>query len=311
MARLERWTKQALSGSHDAEPDGKALRRYATWHVTRRLRQRTRATPTTFNQYVFARGQIRAAVRFIDCLAGHRLTPASCRQTHFDAWRTDPAVTRHRETVHFLRWATRNNLTELDIASTRRVGPIPALDGEARWAQARQLLHNNSIDTADRVTSLLVLFYAQWTSAISRLTHDHVEHASNQVTLRLGTQPIVLPEPLAAPMITLLDERRRHPVTGDVTTTHWLFPGELPGRPISGNQLSERLRRHGIRPGQSRSAALFQLATELPAAVLARLLGIHISSAIAWQRASNGDWAAYAAQISRRPSHAVLGLGQH
>jgi cytochrome P450 len=78
-----------------------------------------------------------------------------------------------------------------------------------------------------------------------------------------------------------------------------LFPGELPGRPISGRQLGERLRRHG----QARSIALFQLATELPAAVLARMLGIHIGSAAAWQRASNGDWAAYAAQISRRPNH--------
>ena len=44
-----------------------------------------------------------------------------------------------------------------------------------------------------------------------------------------------------------------------------------------------------IRRGKARSAALFQLATNLPAAVLARLLGIHISVAAAWQRASAGD----------------------
>jgi hypothetical protein len=37
---------------------------------------------------------------------------------------------------------------------------------------------------------------------------------------------------------------------------------------------------------------LFQLATDLPAAVLAKMLGVHISVAIAWQRASSGDWAA-------------------
>lgn len=41
-------------------------------------------------------------------------------------------------------------------------------------------------------------------------------------------------------------------------------------------------------------AALFQLATDLPAAVLARMLGIHITVAVAWQRASAGDRAAYA-----------------
>jgi hypothetical protein len=40
-------------------------------------------------------------------------------------------------------------------------------------------------------------------------------------------------------------------------------------------------------PGQARSAALFQLAAELPAALLARRLGIHIDVAVAWQRASS------------------------
>jgi len=34
----------------------------------------------------------------------------------------------------------------------------------------------------------------------------------------------------------------------------------------------------------------------LPAAILARQLGIHISVAVAWQRASSGDWTNYAAE---------------
>jgi hypothetical protein len=37
---------------------------------------------------------------------------------------------------------------------------------------------------------------------------------------------------------------------------------------------------------------------ELPAALLARMLGIHITVAVAWQRASAGDWATYAADVS-------------
>jgi hypothetical protein len=69
-------------------------------------------------------------------------------------------------------------------------------------------------------------------------------------------------------------------------------------RPISSYRLAERLREHGIYSGQARSTALFQLATDLPAAVLARMLGIHITVAVAWQRASAGDWAAYAARTA-------------
>ncbi|MGH9231625.1 MAG: hypothetical protein ACRD07_23375 [Acidimicrobiales bacterium] len=64
--------------------------------------------------------------------------------------------------------------------------------------------------------------------------------------------------------------------------------------------MAERLRQIGLHTTQARSSALFQLATKLPAALLARMLGIHISVAVAWQRASNGDWTTYAADISRR-----------
>lgn len=56
----------------------------------------------------------------------------------------------------------------------------------------------------------------------------------------------------------------------------------------------------GIRPGQDRSTALFQLAAEIPAAVLARTLAISTDAAVIWQRHSAGDWITYAADVSRR-----------
>jgi hypothetical protein len=94
--------------------------------------------------------------------------------------------------------------------------------------------------------------------------------------------------------------RTGHAAIGASTESHWLFPGGQPGRPISAYRLGERLHELGLRPSQARSSALFQLATDLPAAVLARMLGIHITVAVAWQRASSGDWTSYAAEISRR-----------
>ena len=53
-------------------------------------------------------------------------------------------------------------------------------------------------------------------------------------------------------------------------------------------------------PSTNRTTALFDLATELPAAVLARLLGIHIKVAVEWQQACASDWASYAADYNRR-----------
>jgi hypothetical protein len=74
-----------------------------------------------------------------------------------------------------------------------------------------------------------------------------------------------------------------------VTSPSTLRRGQ-PGRPISSYRLAERLREHSIYSGQTRSTALFQLTTDLPAAALARLRGIRITVAVAWQRASAGDW---------------------
>ena len=140
----------------------------------------------------------------------------------------------------------------------------------------------------------------QGPAAISRLTLDHVHDGEQHVQLRLGREPVILPEPLGALLLQLAASRRGHAALGDQGSSRWLFPGGQPGQPISAYRLAERLRQLGLCPGPARSTALFGLAAELPAALLARLLGIHISVAVAWQRASSGDWTAYAAHYSKR-----------
>ncbi|WP_436776598.1 TetR/AcrR family transcriptional regulator [Yinghuangia sp. YIM S09857] len=71
-------------------------------------------------------------------------------------------------------------------------------------------------------------------------------------------------------------------------------------RRLTSSEFGTRLKRIGLHPRQDRSTALFTLATEVPAAILARMLGIHIQVAVQWQRATAGDWAAYAADVSSR-----------
>ncbi|WP_406300926.1 hypothetical protein OG948_54280 (plasmid) [Embleya sp. NBC_00888] len=58
----------------------------------------------------------------------------------------------------------------------------------------------------------------------------------------------------------------------------------------------------GTRPNQARSTALRQLVTGIPAAILARTLGIHTDVAVARQHLSAGDRVACAAEVSRRTS---------
>ena len=181
------------------------------------------------------------------------------------------------------------------------MGPTRPLDDQHRWNIARRLLHDDTLTPDDRLAGLLVLLYAQTPAAICRMTIVDVETDVDPVRLHLGSSPIHLPELVADLARLVASNRKGHATIGALTPSIWLFPGGQPGRPISTGQLTQRLNRLGIRPGAARSTALFQLATEIPAAILARTLGIHTDVAVSWQRLSAGDWTNYAAEISRRP----------
>ncbi|MFD9502302.1 hypothetical protein [Streptomyces sp. NPDC060035] len=86
-------------------------------------------------------------------------------------------------------------------------------------------------------------------------------------------------------------------MTGMYPGGHALAPSSATARD---GRIGQRLHKIGIRPRQDHSTALFTLAAELPAAILARVLGVRIQVAVQWQTASAGDRGAYAAEASRR-----------
>lgn len=307
MARLEAWVTDTIAARPDPH-ERYLLERYTIWHLLRRLRRAHNGEAITYNQTTTVKARLRSALELLDWLAGRGVTLASADQGHLDAWLAGQGAPRRRDAGTFVRWAASQKLTRLELPATRWNGPTGTLDGEQRWEQARRLLSDDTIETTDRVAGLLVLLYAQKVAAISRLTLRHVEQTAQGVFIRLGQRPLSLPEPVAALLVELVANRQGHAIVGDRGTSPWLFPGGQPGRPISASRLSERLRNLGIHPSTARSSALMQLSAELPAAVIARMLGMHITVAVQWQRAASGDWTEYAADYSRRtdrPAHSA------
>lgn len=301
MAKLERWTAQIVQ-SRSSPEERRVLQSYVVWHHLRRLRRRIGTGDTTYLQARNVRCHARAAAGFLDWLRGQDLSLASCTQPDLEAWIGDGEGRYREETSHFIRWAVEHrHARDLTYGTVRWTGPRGALDAEKRWADARRLLTDNSLTTSDRVAGLLLLLYAQQLSVISSLTQDHViTDGGGNISLRFGSSPAILPEPLAALVLDLVATRRPYTVIGHIAPTPWLFPGQRPGHHISATRLGDRLAALGIKPRPSRSTALFGLAAELPAAILARMLGIHIKAAVQWQKAAAGDWFAYAADVSRR-----------
>jgi hypothetical protein len=300
MVRLEGFLAGLLDSQHDTERR-QLLHRYLIWHLVRRLRSRNNGRPVTRQQSRMLRRLARGAVAFLDWLDAHALTLGSCQQADLDRWLTDEHAVYRDEAGRLIRWARASKLTTGHLAAARWNGPAQLLDHQHRWDTARRLLHDGTLKPEDRLAGLLVLLYAQGATATSQMTTSQIQASDDVVRLRLGRVPIHLPEPVAALARTVLANRKGHATIGARQPSPWLFPGGQPGRPISTARLTRRLNDLGIRPGQDRSTALFQLAAEIPAAILARTLAISTDAAVTWQRHAAGDWITYAADVSRRP----------
>ena len=265
----------------------------------RRLRASAAAAARPRTPTAHARNHIRAAASLLAWLRGHGTELAACGQADIDQWlRTGPSACLARD---FLAWAvSRGHCRKLSIpAPPRATGP--AISQDQRWGLTARLLHDTALDPTDRVAGCLLLLYGQPLSRIAAMTTSQVTRHNGETSLRLGRYHVPVPGPLASAVLQLISGGRSYRGVGSPPATTWLFPGHLPGRPITPARLGERLRAIGIYAQTGRRAALLDLAAQLPAAVLADLLGLHETTAAKWMHQAGGDWSRYAAELARRP----------
>jgi hypothetical protein len=241
IARLERWIARTIANRGNPE-EQQLLQRYVVWHLLRRLRGRLGGADATHAQAVNVQQHLKGAIALLGWLGARNLDLSTARQGDLESWLVSDEIAHRSEAGHFVRWAKKEKLTSLELPAIRWGGPTCVIDTETRWAQARWLLGDDTVKPEDRFAGLLVLLYAQRPSAISRFTLDHIETGDDAVRARLGAEPVVLPEPLAALACYLVATRQGHAAIGHQAGSPWLFPGGQPGRPISAFRLGERLR---------------------------------------------------------------------
>jgi hypothetical protein len=299
LAELERWVTQK-TGQIGDPAERRAVRSFATWHHLRRLRGESARHHITAEQADYVHNEIRAAVILIAWLRDRGTSLASCTQRDIDDWLAGgPGTCFHARS--FLAWASsRGHAGDAEIPRPARSETLAQLEEDRRWELVRSLLHDDAHAIEDRVAGLLVLLYGQPLARIARLTRDQVTDSPDSVTLLLGTMPAEIPGPLDGLARQLLGRRHGRAATGRTSEHPWLFPGGAPGHPISTAQLKKRLAAVGIHGRSGRNTALMDLAVKLPPVALARMLGIHISTAGTWAERARGSHAAYAAQVSRR-----------
>lgn len=290
--RLEPWLEDLLETVDQRHAP--TVRAFAVWHVFRRVRGQAKRGRLTENGVKWARLRVRQAVAVLRWLDEHGRALEDLTQADVDLWLSGGSTTRYAAR-DFLIWARRRDLApRVRIPLRQVVSPSGAVDDDERWHQVERLLRDDDgTDLAVRVAGLFALLFGQHISRVARLKRDAViEHADGSVAVSFGPEPVTLP-PGVDTLVVALSSRSGH---ASVSTDRWLFPGGVPGRHISAEQLRKRLADEaGITLRSARNAALLHLAGELPAPVLADLLGLHANTAVEWIRAARGDWSAYAA----------------
>jgi len=295
IVRLEAWVAARVA-MLSSPRHRRLLRSYATWRVLRRARQRAQTarppTPTAR-----AKTSLNAAIAFLGFLDEHGKDLASCTQADIDTWFTDGPASA-AEISDFVDWATTRKLIAPVTLAGRRHNDGPALDDNTRWELVRRLLHDDTLELGDRVAGCILLLYGQQISRIVTITRTQISEHDGVTRLHLGATHIDLREPLATLLTRLANSRRPNTSVVPAPTNPWLFPGVDPGQPLNASYLGQRLRRLGIATMPSRRSALTHIASRLPAAVVADLLGIAPTTAVHWARTAGGDWNTYAAQLS-------------
>jgi hypothetical protein len=303
-AQLERmvpWLETIMAGLPAEQAE--VLQRFARWHVMRRLRVAAGRGKLTRGGIQGGRSAINTTVRFLGWLTRNGLTVSALTQGDLDRYLTEQPRCRGY-VIEFLSWTERTGLTSgLAIPRPKQAEPDVTLSDDDRWGQIELLLHNETIRLYARVAGLLTLLFAQPLARVVRLPSNHVEQRPDgTVSITFGTStPVILPEPLDALVVRQLSSRglSSYPSRADP----WLFPGGTPGRHLTTEAVRGQLVAHGIHPLQSRLAALFQLAGQMPTPVLSDLLGISPAAATRWSALAAKDWSRYTANRSTSQRH--------
>jgi hypothetical protein len=227
-------------------------------------------------------------------LDDHSLNLGDLDQRTLDQWLATGRSTRH--TVRdFIIWAAQQRLAPpLSVPHRQAIGPEQPLADDDRWQQLRRCIRDPEMPLRLRVAGALVLLYGHPVSRVAAMRPHQVEEDANGVYLVIGSHRALLPPALGVLVVELRGSAPPASIFGSsASTSDWLFPGLVPGQHLADNYLVKLLNGAGIRTRTARNSALISLAADLPAPILADLLGLHINTAVRWVRRSKRDWASY------------------
>lgn len=292
LALFQRWLTSKLEHVDDLE-----IRRpaesFARWHHLRRIRALSADGKPTRGPVHSAKQEITETIKFLTWLKlSHGRTVASCLQGDVDTWLADGPTTRHLIRTFFV-WAVKNRTCTNITIGFRQAKTVPLLTQSRRLAMLKACLTDDVDTLSYRVAATLLLLYAQPVVKIAAMKTADMILTPDGLRLKLGQgDPAPVPEPFAS-LLTEHGASRPNLRTGSSSGSEWLFPGYRPGQHIHPNTLMLRLREVGIDLRGARNASLRALVTEVPAPLVAEMLGYSYQVTQKHATAAAEPWARY------------------
>lgn len=262
------------------------IRRYARWQVLRGLQRSSEKGALTQAVANSARLRVRSAVEFLDVLVARGRTIETATQADLDYFLTAAkGYDRTKSLYSFVAWAKKSG-TNASLSlpwAPNGPGGVTVSDAQ-RWADVDLLLHSEDIRLDVRIAGLFTLLFAQPLNRIVAMRVRQIEIADRHVQVTFSDAAIQMPP--------ILDQLLRRHVDSLADST-WLFPGGQPGQHLVTEVFRRRLVEIGIKPHESRKAALFGLAARVPAPILAELVGLTDKNAADWVALAARDWNTY------------------
>lgn len=228
------------------DEDRRSFVRFARW---RHLRQ-ARLKALTQSQLGWRRRELILVSRFLHSLHSGGCTLETATQAHVDAWLA--AGTKDRTRIRpFLQWCRDNAITRIVHLPALPTSWLPKTAGLAE--DQRQRLLREVLDPAVeldpglRLAAGLVLVYGSRPHEIAGLRlHDFVA-GEDAIHIRLGPEPLQLPEALVIHARAAIAARSVARFGGTGEDHEWLFPGPIHGRPVTTSTMTRWLRAIGLK----------------------------------------------------------------
>lgn len=292
LARFETWLDTKLD--HIGSPAVRGpVEQFATWHHLRRLRSNSKPGQGSDGPKRSAKQEITETIKFLTWLHDtHGRTVAECTQQDADEYLNGGPTTRHLIRT-FIVWAKKSKINTSVQIGFRQAKTSPTMTQDQRLAWLKELLTGTAESLPYRVAGVFLLLYAQPLTKIAALQTADVSHVDRETYIALGKEPIAVPEPFASQLNYHLNNRPNLRTTGGISDTPWLFPSYSPGRHFDPQSIMLRLRALGIGLQGARNTALQQLVAEVPAPLVAEMLGYSYQVAHKHAVEAGTTWAKY------------------